>query len=66
MKTSLSPAPHTLDPAAAEAAADLNERAVREEELRAMRALRILLESKLIDQLEFERRLASFHDKAKA
>jgi hypothetical protein len=38
------------------------ERVEREEEFRAIRALRILLESRLIDQLEFERRLAAFQD----
>jgi hypothetical protein len=37
--------------------------ATRHEELRAIRALGILLESKLIDQMEYERRIASFQRK---
>jgi hypothetical protein len=35
----------------------------RHEELRAIRALGILLESKLIDQMEYERRIAPFQRK---
>jgi hypothetical protein len=59
VKTSLAAAPL---PDSEETDTALAERASREEELRAMRALRILLESKLIDQLEFERRLATFQN----
>ena len=44
------------DPRAREDAMPAEE---REHELRALRALSILLESRLIDQLEFDRRLAS-------
>ncbi len=43
--------------------AEPNDSASRHEELRAIRALGILLESKLIDQMEYERRIAPFQRK---
>jgi hypothetical protein len=40
--------------------------ALQEEELRAIRALGILLESRLIDQIEYERRVATYQRADKA